>query len=438
MNEAAGGIAVLLIVFVGYAAIARRLDRFSVTSAIVFTIAGILLGTKGLDILPLSLGAESTKLLAEGALAVLLFADASTIDVHEAGGDAGLVGRLLLIGLPLTIVAGALAAAGLLPELSWAACVLLAAVLAPTDAALGLAVFGNRLVPARVRRVLNVESGLNDGLATPIVFFMVAVVTDEATSGSTTVLSKAVRSAMVDLTLGIGVGAAAGGLGGLLLVWARRRSATTAESEEIGVLAIAALSYVGAVALGSNGFVAAFVGGLAFGALTRGAMRDRTGVTDTIGQLLAVLVWVVFGSLLAGPVLLDGPDWRSIAYAALSLTVVRMVPVALSLSGTGLRPESTAFMGWFGPRGMASVVFILVVFIQLESAAPAIAEVIAVTGTWTVLFSVILHGVTAGPLGRRYGDRARRFPVSAPERAQGPEPRIRRRHLTTPSAPPTP
>ncbi len=430
MNEAAAGLAVLLLVFVLYATVARRLDHFSVTSAIVFTIAGITLGTEGLDILPLSLGAESTKLLAESALAVLLFADASTVDVRGARRDAGLIARLLLIGLPLAIVAGTLAASGLLPELSWAACVLLATVLAPTDAALGLAVFGNRAVPARVRRVLNVESGLNDGLATPIVFFMIAVVADEATSGSTAILSEAARHAVVDLALGVGVGVAVGGLGSLLLLWGRSRSTTTAASEEIGVLALATLSYVGAVALGVNGFVAAFVGGLAFGALTRGAMRDRTGVTDTAGQVLGVLVWVVFGSLLAGPVLLDGPDWHPIAYAALSLTLVRMVPVAISLLGTGLRPASMAFMGWFGPRGMASVVFVLVVVIELESAAPEMASVIATTGAWTILFSVILHGVTAGPLGRRYGARAGRLPDSAPERTESAEPRIRRRQMT--------
>lgn len=438
MDEAAAGLAAVLVVLVAYAAGARRLDRLSVTSALVFTVAGIALGTEGLDILPLSLGAESTKLIAESTLAVLLFADAATVDARAALNDAGLIVRLLFIGLPLGVVAGALAAAGVLPDLSWAACLLLAAVLVPTDAALGLAVFGNRAIPTRVRRVLNVESGLNDGLATPIVFFLIAVVADEATSGSPAALSHPIRAAVVDLTLGIGLGAAVGGLGGLLLVWARARNATTGESEEIGVLALAALSYVAALALGANGFVAAFAGGLAFGALTREAMRNRTGVTDTVGQVLAILVWVVFGSLLAGPVLLDGPDWRPIAYAVLSLALVRMVSVAIALLGTGLRRESVAFMGWFGPRGIASVVFVLVVVIELESAAPAIVETIATTGTWTILLSVILHGVTAGPLGRMFGRRVEGFPASAPERAGGPEPRIRRRHLSMPPAPSEP
>jgi NhaP-type Na+/H+ or K+/H+ antiporter len=437
MDEEAAGLAVLLVVFVLYAVVARRLDRLSVTSAIVFTTTGLVLGAEVLDILPLSLGAESTKLLAESALAVLLFADASSVDARAARDDAGLVARLLLIGLPLTVVAGALVAAPLLPDLTWPACILVAAVLAPTDAALGMAVFGNRAVPARVRRVLNVESGLNDGLATPLVFFMIAVVTDEATDSSSAVLSEALRNAVTDLALGVVVGAAVAAAGGLALVWGRRRAATTPESEEIGVLALAVLAYVAAVAFDVNGFVAAFVGGLVFGVVTRGAMRERTGVTDVVGQLLAVLVWVIFGAVLAGPVLLDGPDWAPIGYALLSLTLIRMAPVALALAGSGLRPASVAFMGWFGPRGMASVVFVLVVVIQLEDVAPGIAELIGETGTWTILFSVLLHGLTAGPLGRAYGRRSAGFPAEAPELAHRSEPRLRRRHLTAPTARPT-
>jgi len=430
MNHNAEGIAALLVVFVAYAATARRLDRFSVTPAIVFTVAGVVLGTECLGALPFSLGAESTKLLAEAALAVLLFADASTVDARAARDDARLVTRLLAIGLPLAVAFGALTAAPLLSGLSWAACLLLAAVLAPTDAALGMAVFGNRAVPSRVRRVLNVESGLNDGLATPIVFFMIAVVTDQATSSSTANASDALIDAVKDLSLGIGVGALVGAAGGLLLVWARDRAATTAESEEIGVLALAALAYVGALAVGVNGFVAAFAGGLVFGAITHGAMRERTYVTDATGQVLSMLVWTIFGSILVGPILFDGLDWSSIAYAVLSLTVVRIAAVAIALSRTGMRPESLAFMGWFGPRGLASVVFILAVDIELESVAPEIAHQIAVTGAWTILLSVILHGITAGPLGRAYGRRSKQFPATAPELAEGPEPQMRRRHLT--------
>ncbi|HMN99710.1 MAG TPA: cation:proton antiporter [Miltoncostaeaceae bacterium] len=433
MDENAAGLAVLLVVVVVYSAAARRLDRLSVTSAIVFTAAGLALGTEGLDILPLSLSldAETTKLLAESALVVLLFADASTVDARAAGGDAALVGRLLGIGLPLAVGIGALLAAPLLPELSWAACALLAAMLAPTDAALGLSMFRNRAVPARVRRVLNVESGLNDGVATPVVFFAIAVVVDEASATSTADAASAIAEAARDLALGVGVGAAVGAAGGLLLLRARARGWTTPESEEIGILALAALTYTAALAAGANGFVAAFAGGLALGAVTRRALRERTGVTDDVGQVLALLVWTLFGSLLVGPVLADGIDWAAIAYAVLSLTVVRMVAVALALAGTGFRWQTVALMGWFGPRGLASGVFLLIVVIELEGIAPDVAETIAVTGTWTILLSVLLHGLTAGPLGRAYGRRAAAFAGPAPEREAGPEPRTRRRHMAT-------
>ena len=436
MQEDAAGLAVLLVVLVAYAASARRLDRVSLTSAIVFTLTGLFLGAEFLDILPLTLSAESTKLLAEGTLAVLLFADASTIDARGARHDAGLVGRLLVIGLPLAVVIGSLVAAPLLPALTWSACVLLAAILAPTDAALGMAVFTNRAVPTRVRRVLNIESGLNDGFVTPVVFFMIAVVTDQATSSSTANASDAIAEAARDLAFGVGVGALVGGLGGRALVWARNRAWTTPESEEIGVLALAVLSYTAALAVGANGFVAAFAAGLVLGAVTRGALRERTGVTDVTGQVLAMLVWVIFGALLVGPVLAGGVDWRSVLYAVLSLAFVRMAAVAIALLGTGMRTQTLGFMGWFGPRGLASVVFLLVVDIEVGPVAPEVAHVVAVTGTWTILLSVVLHGLTAGPVGRAYGRRARRFPASAPERAEGPEPSMRRRQLATAAASP--
>jgi NhaP-type Na+/H+ or K+/H+ antiporter len=429
MEEKAAGLAALLVIVVAYAAAARRLDRVSVTSAIVFTVTGLALGSEGLDVLPLELDAEGTKLLAEAALVVLLFADASTVDARAARGDAALVGRLLAVGLPLTVVVGALAAAPVLPDLDWAACALLAAVLAPTDAALGLSMFRNRAVPSRVRRVLNVESGLNDGIATPVVFFAIALVIDQASQTSTADAASALAEAARDLALGVGVGGLVGALGGRALLRARARGWTTAESEEIGVLALAALSYVAALATDANGFVAAFCGGLAFGAVTRRALRERTDVTDAVGQVLALLVWTVFGALLVGPVLADGIDWRPIAYALLSLGVVRTAAVAIALAGAGLRPQTVALMGWFGPRGLASGVFLLLVVVELEGIATDVAETIAVTGTWTILLSVILHGVTAGPLGRAYGRRAERFPERAPEREEGPEPTMRRRHM---------
>jgi NhaP-type Na+/H+ or K+/H+ antiporter len=270
---------------------------------------------------------------------------------------------------------------------------------------------------------------VNDGIATPIVFFTIAVVVDEAAATSNADAVSALAEAARDLAVGLGMGVLVGVLGGLALTRARARGWTTPESEEIGILALAALTYAAALATDANGFVAAFAGGLAFGAVTRRALRDRTGVTDDVGQVLALLVWTLFGSLLVGPVLADGIEWAPIGYALLSLTVVRVAAVALALAGAGLRWETVALMGWFGPRGLASGVFLLIVVIELEQAAPGVAHTIAVTGTWTILLSVLLHGLTAGPLGRAYGRRSAGFPATAPELAGGPEPRSRRRHM---------
>jgi NhaP-type Na+/H+ or K+/H+ antiporter len=430
MEPDGGAIALVLALIALYAAWARRLDRHSVTGAMVFTAVGVLAGDAAFDILPVAIDTEATKLLAEVTLAVLLFTDASMVNARAAGEDSGLVGRMLGLALPLTVVAGAVLAWLLVPDLGWAGAALLAAVVAPTDAALGLAVFTDRRVPARVRRVLNVESGVNDGLATPVVVFFIAVVAAEEVSGSA-----AIGDALVDLAIGVGMGVAVGALGALALLAGRRLDATTPQSEDIGLLALAVLSYVAAVAASGNGFVAAFVGGLALGAVARGRLHDRLEVTESVGVVLSLVVWTIFGAVLAGPVLTDHLDWRPVVYAVLSLTVVRMLPVALALTGTGARTATRAFMGWFGPRGLASVVFTLLVVIELEDVAPVIAEEVRATATWVILLSVVLHGLSARPLGRRYGEWASRLPAGVLERHHAPEPPRRRRAMGADAAP---
>lgn len=424
MGGDAAGIAVLLALIGLYAALARPLARLSITGALIFTAAGIALGDEGLGILPVGLDTESTKLLTEVTLALLLFADASSVDVRAVREDSGLIARMLGIGLPLTVVGGAVLAWALLPGLGWAGAALLAAVVAPTDAALGLAVFTNRAVPARVRRVLNVESGVNDGLATPLVAFFVAVVAAEEVSGS-----DAVAEAVADIALGVGAGIAVGALGAALFLWARRRGMTTTESEDIGLLALAALSYATALALSGNGFVAAFIGGLSLRAVGKGRLHSRLETSEAVSAVLSLVVWTIFGAVLAAPLLVEETSWRPIAYAVLSLVAVRMAGVALALTGTGARARTVAFMGWFGPRGLASVVFALLVVLELEVEAPLIADEIAATATWTILLSVVFHGLSAGALGRRYGAWVERLPEDALERRPMDEPAHRRRRL---------
>ena len=298
--------------------------------------------------------------------------------------------------LPLTIALGTVAARLLFPEAGWAAAALIASILAPTDAALGLAVVTNPAVPARIRRALNVESGLNDGIATPFVTLFLSLVIAEEGLGSGHWAAEAAKEIGLALVAAVAVGV----LGGKLLVVARRLGWTSAISEQLVVLALSLLAYVGAVAIGGNGFVAAFVGGLLFGAATSSRMHEPVEFTETVGLFASFFVWTVFGALFVGPVITGDIEPVAILYAVISLTVVRMVPVAAALAGVGLRRDTVAFMGWFGPRGLASVVFTLIAFEELHGAGP-VADAIVEIATWTILLSVVAHGLSAGPLASR-------------------------------------
>jgi NhaP-type Na+/H+ or K+/H+ antiporter len=237
----------------------------------------------------------------------------------------------------------------LLPSAGWAAAALIASFLAPTDAALGLAIFTNRAVPVRIRRALNVESGLNDGIATPFVALVLTLVVSEERGAGSWLLG-----AGKEIGLALIVAVCVGVAGGMLLGAAHRRGYTSEVSEQLAILSLALLAYLGSVAIGGNGFIAAFVGGLTFGASTGGTMHGATEFTETIGLFASFFVWTVFGALFVGPVLTTRLDATAIVYAVLSLTAIRMVPVAISLLGAGLRSDTVAFMGWFGPRGLAS------------------------------------------------------------------------------------
>ena len=417
------GAAALLAVFVVYGLLASRLERWLVTAPIFFVVVGFVLGPSGAGILGLGLENETTLVITELTLGVLLFADAATVRLREVEGDARLPVRLLLVGLPLTIVIGTVAARLLFPEAGWAAAALIASILAPTDAALGLAVVTNPAVPARIRRALNVESGLNDGIATPFVSLFLTLVLAEEGLGSENWAAEAAKEIGLALVAAVVVGV----LGGKLLVVARRHGWTSSISEELVVLGLSLLSYVGAVAVGGNGFVAAFVGGLLFGASTSSRMHEPVEFTETVGLFASFFVWTVFGALFVGPVVTGDIQPVAILYAVISLTVVRMVPVAVALAGTGLRRDTVAFMGWFGPRGLASVVFTLIAVEDLHGAGP-IADVIVELATWTILLSVVAHGLSAAPFARTYGGRVSGG-EGIPELAETPEPRIRRRSV---------
>ena len=382
--------------------VSARLERADLTAPIVFVAVGGLLAWLGLVDRPSA--PETLKPVVEVTLVWVLFSDAARVSVRELRPDLGQCLRLLGVGLPLTVLAGWGLAAWLFPGLGVGLALLVGAALAPTDAALGVPVVTNPAVPSRVRRLITVESGLNDGIATPVVMLALAgAAAAEGVRGA-----PGLGTAAVELAVGAVIGGAAGLAGGWLLKWARRRGWAAEDFAGIAVLALALVTYAGAGTVHANGFVAAFCGGLAFGAAAGRRGPAELMFIEQAAGLVSLLVWLAFGAI-AVPIMFERASMTMVLYAVLSLTVVRMVPVALASIGSGLDRDTVLFVGWFGPRGLASLVFALLAVEELGADADEAVAVIAVT----VLLSVLAHGATAGPLATRYG---------AAARASGPEP----------------
>ncbi|MGW1780252.1 cation:proton antiporter [Streptomyces sp. NPDC002143] len=416
----------------GYALFSRRLAATPMSAPMVFTGFGVLIGPLGLDVLDLGHDAGPILTLIEAALALMLFTDSMTVRRRDLRTGGFLPLRLLTIGLPLSIATGWLLAWPLLPGLTLWEFALLGAVLAPTDAALGKTASSSPRVPALVRHGLNVESGLNDGLVLP--FFLLFLAAIPGTTASEEGVGGVFWRALV---VSSAVGLAFGWVGGWLLTLARARSWVTGEWQQVVVLAVAFAAYSVATATDGSGFIAAWTGGFAFGvALRKGEPDDGnptpgkpTGGKPTDGKptdgkptggepkdeepakerpadlaeyaggLLGSLSFLVFGAVLLGPTL-EHLDWRIIAYAVLSLTVVRVLPVALALAGTGMRLPTVAYVGWFGPRGLASVVFGLLL---VEDHVPGI-ELLSRVVAATIGLSILLHGMSAPYFADRYGN----------------------------------
>ena len=376
----------------GWGLVSARLERAYLTAPIVFVALGALAAWTGLIDAP-DATAQLTPLV-EITLVWVLFSDAARLPLSDLRRDVGRYVRLLGIGLPLTMLLGAALAAWFFPGLGVWMAVFLGAALAPTDAALGVPVVTNPVVPSRVRELITVESGLNDGIATPVV--MVAISGAAVAAGLEG--HEGAGRAVVQLLLGAAVGVALGAVGGWLLKEARRRGLAAEEFTGISVLALALLAYSVALLAGGNGFVASFCGGLAFGACAGRRAPEELVFLEQMGGLVSLLVWLAFGAI-ALPIMVDRVDALVVLYAVLSLTVVRMLPVAVASIGAHLDRRTVLFVGWFGPRGLASLVFAL---LALEALGRSADEAIAVVAV-TVLLSVVAHGLSAGGLAARYG-----------------------------------
>jgi NhaP-type Na+/H+ or K+/H+ antiporter len=388
-------LAILALTFLGFAAISGRIRGTSITAPMVFTAVGLLVGVEGLDLVDPSPSGETVKVLAEATLTVVLFSDASQINFPALREHVSIPTRLLGIGLPLTIVAGFVGAFAVLGELTWPEALVLAVILAPTDAALGQAVVTLPRLPLRVRQGLNVESGLNDGICVPL--FLIALAVAQAEEGA---IGNGAAATLLAEQIGYGIlGGVAGGLAAAaVLVLAAGRGLVDESWLQIVPLAGAGLAFGIAQPLGGSGFIAAFVGGAVFGRLAGRHVGEVAYLLEQGGAILSAVTFVVFGAVLLGPALGD-VTWSIALYAVLSLTVIRMLPVAVSLLGTGARRPTVRFLGWFGPRGLASIVFAVIL---IEEGGLPHDDTILVTVFLTIGLSVLAHGVSAAPLAERY------------------------------------
>jgi NhaP-type Na+/H+ or K+/H+ antiporter len=396
---------VIMAILLAWALVAGRLARWSITAPLAMVVAGVALTAGSNPVFVIDLETSSFEHTVEVVLAILLFVDATETPGGIFGREPKLTARLLGVALPLTLLAAFGVGFLLLPGTGFWMLAVLATVVVPTDFAPAAALIRDRRVPARLRDLLNVESGLNDGLIAPIFLFCLAAAKAQDSSHiAVTALADAVPAVLV----AIAVGTVVGFVGAKLLSRSWRRHWTQPTALRLGVAALPLLTYGLAIVLHGNGFVAAFVAGAFFALATRELPEDALNLTEDVGMLLSLVVWFIFGRAINQ--VAGGITWRVAWYAVLVVTVMRIIPVMLSLLGTSISHRDALFLGWLGPRGLATIVFGLLAFVELTGAD---ADLVADVMVATVVLSIVLHGLSYGPLAALYGRRQREKPVDA-------------------------
>jgi NhaP-type Na+/H+ or K+/H+ antiporter len=379
-----------------YGAVSRIASRSIVTPPMAFMLTGVLCGPLVLNLFKIPYQAAAVELLATVALVIIVSADASQISFRQFRKRERLPERLLLIGLPLTMLLGAGIAKLIFPGFELAAVALIAVILSPTDAALGQAIITNESVPETTREGINVESGLNDGICLPPIFILLFLLGADL---SDVPHHDWVSFTLMQLLMAPVAGAIVGFGGGRLIDLAARRNWVDEGFGRLTMPAIALLAYALAEVIGGNGFIAAFVSGLMLGVRTKSVREKMQNFSETEGTLLSLLVFLILGLSLI-PMTLKYWNLMTTVYAILSLTVIRMLPVAISVIGLGYNWRTKLVIGWFGPRGIASILYLLLLVRYLGSSG---YEILIATGVQTVALSVLLHGLTASPLASLYG-----------------------------------
>ena len=380
----------------GYALVQKRLKTTIVTGPMVFVLLGVLASADVLGIIEVDSGdavLSIVGILFQGTLVLVLFTDAAALNFSAWRKDADYPMRLLGIGLPLTIAFGAVMAAVLFTGLSFWEAAMIGAMIAPTDAALGAAVISNPRVPARIRQALDVESGLNDGVSLPFLLIFMALASQS--SGT-----RVAETFLAEIGIAVAVGVVVGGAGAWLLVRATKAGWAGPAWSSIAVVAIATIAFILANPNGGSGFIAAFAAGLTYGQMTRNKIKPTEVLAADVGLALVKVSFLMFGALILLPELGD-ITWQVIVMVILALTVARIVPVAIAMIGTGLKAPSLLYMGWFGPRGLATIVYAALVVTSSDLSGISTITAVAVV---TVGVSVFVHGMTAFPGSQRYAD----------------------------------
>ncbi len=376
-----------------YILFAGRIEKTVISAPILFVLFGIIAGPLVFDLFDFGLNQENYKALAELALALVLFTDASKTNFRVLEHHISTPMRLLFIGLPLTMALGLLAGLLVFKGFSWIELAILACILAPTDAALGNAVVTNKAVPSRIREALNVESGLNDGISVPVLFLLIAIFAAETKGDVSLAFGLGLFARQIGIGLGIGLFVTY--IGASLIHYSTVKKWISASLKPLVIIALTFACFSLAQILGGSGFIACFTGGLLYGILSKKIKMPVLLTAEGSANILSLVTWMIFGAVVVSKSI-SGFTWQIALYAILSLTIVRMLPVYLSLVKSGISSKERFFMGWFGPRGLASIVFaIIITDLHLPH-----QETVMLTIVCTVLASILLHGISANPLIR--------------------------------------
>jgi NhaP-type Na+/H+ or K+/H+ antiporter len=381
-----------------FSLIAGRIERSIVTGPMVYIAFGLIAGPVGFGFMVMDIHTTELRVVADLTLALVLFIDASNADLKVLRSHVILPRRMLMIGLPLCIALGVFVGTLVFPEVSLFELCILATMLAATDAALGKGVVSNQAVPARVREGLNAESGLNDGLCVPVLFVFLALATDSAGAGGSAQL--ALTLVLEEIGIGIAVAVVLVTITAKAMTYARDHDWFTDIWKQIPVVTLALACFATAQSLHGSGYIAAFVGGLLFGYLAEERTHKLVFAAEGISELLAMLTWVVFGAAVMGQYWAS-MTWDIVLYSLLSLTLIRMLPVLVALIGSGEIFETRLFLAWFGPRGLASIVFLIIVG---GSNLPA-ESVLIHTVVCTITLCIVAHGLTANAWANRLARR---------------------------------